>query len=105
MSQEWNRLVADLERLLKLRAIPFGMKLFERRGEMETIPRIRRPGTLRVFGCLPGAGARGCTEAGVRKASKEESAGSFALAVVSVYGDLARGCEALARFRVGTPGG
>src|SRR5256885_8542941 len=30
---------------------------------------------LRVFGCLPGAGARGCREAGVRKASKEESAG------------------------------
>ena len=31
--------------------------------------------SLRVFGCLPGAGARGCTEAGVRKASREETAG------------------------------
>jgi hypothetical protein len=29
---------------------------------------------LRVFGRLPGAGARGCTEAGVRKASREETA-------------------------------
>jgi hypothetical protein len=31
--------------------------------------------SLRVFGCLPNAGARGCTEAGVRKASREETAG------------------------------
>ena len=30
----------------------------------------------------------GRTEAGVRKASKEETAGEFAPAVVSVYGDL-----------------
>jgi uncharacterized protein (DUF169 family) len=43
MTQDWTKLAADLERLLKLRAIPFGMKLFERRDEMEAIPRIRRP--------------------------------------------------------------
>src|SRR5437764_6857230 len=30
---------------------------------------------LRIFGRLPGTGARGCTEAGVRKASREETAG------------------------------
>src|SRR5262249_58909884 len=34
-----------------------------------------RPVTLRVFGCLPVIGQRGCTEAGVRKASREETAG------------------------------
>jgi hypothetical protein len=39
--------------------------------------------SLRVFGRLPCAGASGCTEAGVRKASKEETAGPFASAVVS----------------------
>src|ERR1700751_3692279 len=43
MTQDWTKLAADLERLLKLRSIPFGMKLFERREEMEAIPRIRRP--------------------------------------------------------------
>jgi hypothetical protein len=43
---------------------------------------------LRVFGRLPYAGGRECTEAGVRKASREETAGEFAPAVVSVYGDL-----------------
>src|SRR4029077_9132776 len=43
------------------------------------LPRSRSgregPLSLRVFGCLPSAGARGCTEAGVRKASREETAG------------------------------
>ncbi|MFV0299115.1 MAG: DUF169 domain-containing protein [Hyphomicrobiaceae bacterium] len=37
------RIAADLERLLKLRSIPFGMKLFEKKEQMEDIPRIRRP--------------------------------------------------------------
>ena len=36
-------LVAKLEGLLRLRSIPFGMKLFESVAEMEAIPEIRRP--------------------------------------------------------------
>ena len=36
-------LVAKLESLLRLRSIPFGMKLFETAAEMEAIPKIRRP--------------------------------------------------------------
>jgi hypothetical protein len=39
---------------------------------------------------LPGSGVGKHSEAGVRKASKEETAGEFALAVVSGYGDLAK---------------
>ena len=49
----------------------------------------RRPLSLRVFGCLPVSGRRGCTEAGVRKASREETAGEFAPTLVSVYGEIA----------------
>lgn len=37
------RLAVELERVLKLRAIPFGMKLFEDAEEMTAIPKIRRP--------------------------------------------------------------
>jgi len=37
------QLSAELERILKLRAVPFGMKLFESITEMESIPKIRRP--------------------------------------------------------------
>ena len=39
------------------------------------LPRQGRSGIVRVFGCLPGTGARGCRAAGVRKASREETAG------------------------------
>src|SRR5215831_13359821 len=64
----------------------------------------RREGveSLRVFGHLPDAGARGCAEAGVRKASRDETAGEFAPAVVSVYGDLAPVYAVIFRFRKGT---
>jgi uncharacterized protein (DUF169 family) len=36
-------IAATLERLLRLRSIPFGMKLFESREAMEAVPKIRRP--------------------------------------------------------------
>ena len=42
-------------------------------------------------------------EAGVRKASKEETAGEYASAAVSVYGDLRRGCARLGRSRTELP--
>ena len=42
-------------------------------------------------------------EAGVRKASKEETAGEYAPAAVSVYGDLRRGCARLGRSRTELP--
>ena len=40
---DYAQLSSDLERVLKLRAIPFGMKLFETVEEMAAIPKIRRP--------------------------------------------------------------
>jgi len=39
MREDWSKLVSDLDRLLKLRSIPIGMKLFERREDMEAIPK------------------------------------------------------------------
>jgi uncharacterized protein (DUF169 family) len=43
MNHDWNKLASDLERILKLRNAPFGMKLFEDKADMEAIPKIRRP--------------------------------------------------------------
>jgi uncharacterized protein (DUF169 family) len=40
---DWAALSAELERLLKLRANPFGIKRFATVEEMAAIPRIRRP--------------------------------------------------------------
>ena len=42
-SYDWAAIVDDLNRYLKLRSIPIGMKLFETVAEMEAIPKIRRP--------------------------------------------------------------
>ena len=42
-SGEMAGIAAELERVLKLRAIPFGMKLFETVEAMATVPGIRRP--------------------------------------------------------------
>lgn len=39
----WPELAIQLERMLRLRTPPFGMKLFERTEDMEAIPKIRRP--------------------------------------------------------------
>jgi len=64
----------------------------------------KRGVSLRVFGRLPVIGARACTEAGVRKASREETAGEFAPAVVSDYGDLAPAFALMFRVRAGKDG-
>jgi uncharacterized protein (DUF169 family) len=42
-TQDLAALSAELERLLKLRAIPFGIKRFQTVEEMAAIPKIRRP--------------------------------------------------------------
>jgi uncharacterized protein (DUF169 family) len=58
MSEDWSKLTADLERLLKLRSFVFGMKLFEDRAEMEAIPRIRRPQSIHTFDQVVGQASR-----------------------------------------------
>src|SRR5271170_6579253 len=58
MSEDWGKLTADLERLLKLRSLVFGMKLFEDRAEMEAIPRIRRPQSIHTFDQVVGQASR-----------------------------------------------
>ncbi len=47
-----------LERTLKLRSIPFAMKLFERREDMESIPRIRRPRAVHTLDQIVGQASR-----------------------------------------------
>ena len=42
-SYDFEAIVEGLNRHLRLRSIPIGMKLFERVEDMEAIPKIRRP--------------------------------------------------------------
>src|SRR3984885_15448646 len=58
MTEDWTKINADLERLLRLRSFVFGMKLFERREDMETIPRIRRPQSIHTLDQVVGQAAR-----------------------------------------------
>lgn len=58
MAQDWAKLAGDLERLLRLRSVPFGMKLFESRADMEAIPRIRRPKAVHTLDQVVAQAAR-----------------------------------------------
>ena len=51
-------LVADLQRLLRLRTTPIGMKLFVTAAEMEAIPRIRRPKHIHTTDQIVGQASR-----------------------------------------------
>ena len=58
MQQDWSAIVAELQNLLKLRSIPFAMKLFERREDMEAIDRIRRPQNVHTLDQVVGQASR-----------------------------------------------
>ena len=58
MTEDWTRISADLERLLKLRSLVFGMKLYERRADMEAIARIRRPKAVHTLDQVVGQASR-----------------------------------------------
>jgi uncharacterized protein (DUF169 family) len=58
MPFDYAKLVADLERILKLRAIPFAMKLYETTEEMAAIPRIRRPKAIHTLDQVVAQAAR-----------------------------------------------
>ncbi len=43
---DWQQTIARLDRLLRIRTTPIGMKMFESVEEMEAVPRIRRPSDI-----------------------------------------------------------
>ncbi|MGA1034693.1 MAG: DUF169 domain-containing protein, partial [Ilumatobacteraceae bacterium] len=55
---DWERTVADLNRLLRLRTTPIGMKMFAERAEMEAIPKIRRPDAVHTTDQIVGQASR-----------------------------------------------
>ena len=55
---DYAGLVADLERLLKLRSISMGMKLFETVEQMEAISGIRRPKSIHTTDQIVAQAAR-----------------------------------------------
>ena len=57
-SYDWPQLVAELNRYLRLRTTPIGMKLFESVEEMEAVPRIRRPSAVHTADQIVGQACR-----------------------------------------------
>jgi acetyl esterase/lipase len=55
---EAEALAREIEGLLKLRSIPFVMKMFAHRQEMEDIPRIRRPQSVHTLDQIVGQASR-----------------------------------------------
>ena len=81
MIEDWTKLSNDLERLLKLRSFVFGMKLYERREDMEAIPRIRRPTAVHTLDQLVGQASRLGWTVGV---TSEDLVGAQCRAVVGL---------------------
>ena len=55
---DWTLLIDDLNRLLRLKTTPIGMKLFQTVEEMEAIPKIRRPRSIHTTDQIVAQAAR-----------------------------------------------
>ncbi len=55
---DWPQIVADLNRLLRLRTTPIGMKMFANEADMEAVPRIRRPKDIHTTDQIVGQACR-----------------------------------------------
>ena len=53
-----KKVVDSLNKLLKLRTIPIGMKMFTTTEEMESIPKIRRPSAVHTTDQIVGQACR-----------------------------------------------
>ena len=56
--RDWSALVDGLNRFLRLRTTPIGMKMFESVAEMEAVPRIRRPSAVHTTDQIVGQACR-----------------------------------------------
>ena len=81
-SFDWPTLVDGLNRLLRLRTTPIGMKLFERREDMEAIPRIRRPGSIHTTDQIVGQAARNGWTVGI---TAEDLVGAQCSTVIGLH--------------------
>src|SRR5262249_45609671 len=80
---DWADVVSELEQRLKLRSIVFCMKLYERREDMEAIPRIRRPQHVHTLDQVVGQASRLGWTVGV---TGEDLVGAQCRAVVGLGG-------------------
>ena len=68
LTYDGPQIVDDLNRLLRLRTTPIGMKLFETASEMESIERIRRPKDIHTTDQIVGQASRNGWTVGITAA-------------------------------------
>src|ERR1041384_8554145 len=83
MSMDLAAISSELEHLLRLRSIVFAMQMFERREDMEAIPRIRRPKAVHTLDQIVGQASRLGWTVGV---TAEDLVGAQCRAVVGLGG-------------------
>lgn len=77
-----ERIVADLNRLLRLRTTPIGMKLFESIDEMTMIERVRRPKDVHTTDQIVGQAARNGWTVGI---TAEDLVGAQCSTVIGLH--------------------
>ncbi len=75
-------IVDDLNRLLRLRTTPIGMKLFNTRAEMEAILKIRRPGSVHTTDQIVGQASRNGWTVGI---TAEDLVGAQCSTVIGLH--------------------
>ena len=76
------KVVDDLNRLLRLRATPIGMKLFARKEEMAAVPRIRRPKDIHTTDQIVGQASRNGWTVGI---TAEDLVGAQCSTVIGLH--------------------
>ena len=81
-SLDFDSIVSDLNRYLRLRTTPIGMKLFETRAAMEAIPRIRRPSAIHTTDQIVGMASRNGWTVGI---TAEDLVGAQCSTVIGLH--------------------
>jgi len=81
-TQDWPLLVDELNRLLRLKTTPIGMKLFERVEDMQAIPKLRRPGAIHTTDQIVAQAARLGFTIGI---TREDLVGAQCGAVIGLH--------------------
>lgn len=79
---DWVQLVSELNRFLRLRTTPIGMKLFKTVEEMEAIPRLRRPKDIHTTDQIVGQASRNGWTVGI---TQENLVGAQCGAVLGLH--------------------
>lgn len=79
---DWTAIVEALNRHLRLKSIPFGMKLFERVEDMQAIPKIRRPQSVHTTDQIVAQAARLGFTVGI---TREDLVGAQCGAVIGLH--------------------